>query len=84
MKILSLDLSTHSSGWAFFEGETLKDYGCITATSSDLINRISKITKELKEILDKYSPIDKIILEEVRPDGRGYGVGNLQTYICIS
>lgn len=83
MKIISLDLSTHSSGWAFFEGETLKDYGCITATSSDLINRIEKITKELKEILDKYNSIDKIILEEVRPEGRGYGVGNLQTHRAL-
>ena len=53
------------------------------ATSTDLINRINKMTKELKEIIDNNGPINKIILEEVRPDGRGYGVGNLQTHRAL-
>ena len=31
MNILSLDLSTKSSGWALFEAGNLKDWGCITS-----------------------------------------------------
>lgn len=81
MKILSLDLSTKSSGWAIFDDEKLIDHGCITASSTDLINRIHKMTDSLIEILQKYE-IDKIIVEEVRPEG-GYGVGNQKTHKAL-
>lgn len=67
MKVLALDLSTRSTGWAFFEGTKLVDYGCITASSTNVCNRIDKITKALREIFDKYLP-DEIIVEEVLPE----------------
>lgn len=70
MKILSLDLSTKSSGWAVFEDLKLVEYGCITSASTDLIKRIHIMTDGIKEILNKYT-IDKIIVEEVRPEGMG-------------
>lgn len=81
MNILSLDLSTKSSGWAYFKDGELKDHGCITSSSTDLIKRIYKMTEGIAEILDKYS-IDKIIVEEVRPEG-GYGVGNTKTHRAL-
>lgn len=81
MNILSLDLSTKSSGWAVFNDGELKDYGCISASSTDLIKRIQKMMNELKIVLDNNS-IDKIVVEEVRPEG-GYGVGNLQTHRAL-
>lgn len=80
--ILSLDLSTHSSGWSVFDGTKLVDYGCITSSSTDLIKRIYIMKNGIKEILEKYT-IDKIIAEEVRPDGTGYGVGNLKTHRAL-
>lgn len=79
MNILSLDLSTKSSGWAVFEETKLKDYGCITSASTDLIKRIHIMTDGLKEVLNKYK-IDKIIVEEVRPDA---GTSNLQTHRAL-
>ena len=81
MNILSLDLSTKSSGWAYFKDGELKDHGCITSSSTDLIKRIYKMTEGIAEILNKYS-IDKIIAEEVRPEG-GYGVGNTKTHRAL-
>ena len=81
MNILSLDLSTKSSGWAYFKDGELKDHGCITSSSTDLIKRIYKMTEGIAEILNKYS-IDKIIVEEVRPEG-GYGVGNTKTHRAL-
>ena len=51
MKILSLDLSTKSSGWAIFEDKKLINHGCITSSSTDLIKRIHKMTDEIKQIL---------------------------------
>ena len=81
MKILSLDLSTKSSGWAIFENDNLIDYGCITSSSTDLIKRIQIMTNGIKEILEKYE-INKIIAEEVRPQG-GFGAGNIQTHRAL-
>ena len=81
MKILGLDLSTKSSGWAIFNDGKIENYGCITASSDDLIKRIHKMTDELKTIILE-NDIDKIIVEEVRPQG-GYGVGNLQTHRAL-
>ena len=81
MNILSLDLSTKSSGWAFFENGELKDHGCITSASTDVIKRIHIMTNGIAEILDKYF-IDKVVVEEVRPEG-GYGVGNTKTHRAL-
>lgn len=81
MNILALDLSTKSSGWAIFEDGELKSHGCITASSTDLIKRIYKMKDELNKIINDNN-INKIITEEVRPEG-GYGVGNLKTHRAL-
>lgn len=82
MYLLSLDLSTKSSGWAVFNDGILIDYGCITASSTDLIKRIKKMTDELQiSALNKYE-VGKVIVEEVRPEG-GYGVGNQKTHKAL-
>ena len=82
MYLLSLDLSTKSSGWAVFNNGELIDDGCITASSTDLIKRIKKMTDELQiSALNKYE-IGKVIVEEVRPEG-GYGVGNQKTHKAL-
>lgn len=79
MTILSLDLSTKSSGWAIFENQELKEYGCLTESSTNLLKRIKNMTIKLEEIINTHS-IDKIIAEEVRPD---FGSGNLQTHRAL-
>ena len=43
MKILSLDLSTRSSGYAVGEDGSLEAHGCITASSRDVVKRIIKM-----------------------------------------
>lgn len=67
MKVLALDLSTKSTGWAVFEDKKLVDSGCVTASGTNVLNRISKITDELRIIYDRYLP-DDIIVEEVLPE----------------
>lgn len=82
MTILALDLSTKSSGWACFNDGELVTHGCITSASTDLIKRIHIMTDSIKEILQNNSEIEKIIIEEVRPEG-GYGVGNQKTHKAL-
>ena len=82
MKILSIDASTKFTGWAVYEDSQLKDYGCITSSSTDLFKRIHKMVDEIAEILKKEKDIKKIILEEVRPDDIG-SRSNLATHKAL-
>lgn len=79
MRILSLDASTKSTGFAIFNDTKLEDYGCITASSPDFINRIKKMITELEQILTR-GQIEKIILEEVRPEN---GLQNIKTHKAL-
>lgn len=82
--LLSLDLSTKSSGIAIFDNDKkLIDYTCITASSTDLVKRIYKIINDLKLFCQKYDNIDTVIIEEVRPEGNQYGVGNQKTHKAL-
>lgn len=69
MKMLSLDLSTSSSGWAVYEDKELVAHGTITASSTDVIKRIYKMRDNLRQIIMEHN-IDKIVAEEVLPTGR--------------
>ena len=79
MNILSLDCSTKSTGYAVFEEKSLKEYGCITSSSTDLFKRIHKMVDEIKVLIEK-NKIEKIILEEVRPE---LGTQNLKTHRAL-
>lgn len=79
MYILAIDASTKSSGWSVFKDEQLVDYGCIQSASTDLIKRIYIMKNGLEEVLNKYK-IDKIVLEEVRPE---QGLQNLKTHKAL-
>lgn len=67
MKILALDLSTRSSGFAIGENKVLQKHGCISASAKEPLKRIVKMQNQFIEII-KNNKIDKIIMEEVRPE----------------
>lgn len=67
MNILSLDLSTKSSGWCVSINNKLIDYGCIQSSSTNAVKRIFIMKDNIKEIIKKYN-IEQIIIEEVRTD----------------
>lgn len=80
MKILSLDLSSKSSGYAVFEDNLLLDSGCITSASTDVIKRIYVMRDKIQEILKQYN-IDKVVLEEVRPDFQNAHTYKILTWV---
>ena len=65
MKVLSLDLSTKSTGWCIGQNQFIISHGCITASSKDVMKRIIKMRDELSKII-KNNNIQKIIMEQVR------------------
>lgn len=64
--LLTIDASTKSTGWAIFENTQLTNYGVITATSSNLYNRIDKMIIEIDKLVKQYQPTS-IVIEEVLP-----------------
>lgn len=67
MKILALDLSTKSSGYAIGSDQKLSSYGCITATDKNPYKRIIKMRDLIIQLIKK-NKITKIVIEEVRPE----------------
>ncbi len=67
MRILTLDLSTKSSGVCVGQDGTMEFHTCITAASRNVVKRIIKMRNEISEII-KTNKIDKIIMQEVRPE----------------
>ena len=66
--VLSLDLSTKSSGYALYtDDKIIYKYGCITASSSNLFNRIHKMVNEIEQVLINNS-ITKVAIEDVIPE----------------
>ena len=76
MVIMSIDASTKSTGVAIFEDDKLVTYELFTASYTDLIKRIKLIVKGIESMLNAHPEIEKIVLEEVRPQG---GTANVKT-----
>ncbi len=69
MVILGIDSSTTSTGWAIidtkFDNELrLIDYGVIKPKQDETIDRIIKISNELKEVLRSFRP-EFVVIEEM-------------------
>ena len=67
MKILTLDLSTKSSGWCIGTEKGLLKHGCFVATQKNPIKRIINIREQIKNLL-KENKVKKVIMEQVRPE----------------
>ena len=67
MIILTLDLSTRSSGYALGVENSLEEHGFISASNTNPIKRIIKMRDQLTKIIKTYK-INKIIMEQVRPE----------------
>ena len=76
MTLLSLDISTKSTGWAIYKDNQLIDAGCAASASKNVYERITYITKEIENIAEKYHP-QEVVAEEPEPAFVG---NNLNTY----
>ena len=76
--IISLDLSSKSTGWCIYYDNKIQSYGCLQTSSKDVIARIYYMRDNLREIVNKYN-IKKAIIEEVRTDYQ-----NIHTYKVLT
>lgn len=82
MKILGLDLSTKETGWAFFDGNKLIDYGMISCDHKDARVRTLFIRDEVKKIIEEKA-IERVVLEELKV-GFGHATSNFITVIRLA
>lgn len=78
-KILSLDISSVSTGWCFLIDDKIKEYGIIKINSNkfDKFDRLLKFREELLKVLTKYKP-EHIIIEN------GFFGRNIKTLKLLS
>lgn len=79
MNIIAIDASTKSSGIAVYKHNQLIKHTCITASSSDLFNRIKVMVDQIKNIIIQDPDIEYIVLEQVRQEG----FVNIKTYKAL-
>ncbi len=79
MNIIAIDASTKSSGIAIYKHNQLIKHTCITASSSDLFNRIKVMVDQIKNIIIQDPDIEYIVLEQVRQEG----FVNIKTYKAL-
>lgn len=78
MRVLALDASTKSTGIAIFDNKELLGKACITASSTDLFNRIHKMVDKIDALIGEVG-IEKVVMEEVIPDHQK----NTQTFKAL-
>ena len=83
MNILALDASTQRTGWATIVDEKQLEYGAIGAGDSRVEARIIKMRNEILGLVKKFN-IEKIVMEEVRPDGLNLHTGIVLRWLQAS
>ena len=64
-KLLALDQSSKTSGYAVFYDKELKHYGHFTFEDDDLGDRLYKIRKKVNELIEKYE-INEVAFEDIQ------------------
>ena len=81
MKLLSLDQSSKTSGWAIYENENLVRYGHFTLSQEDIGERLVAFRKEVMRLINKYE-VDEIAFEDIQLQS---SVGNnVQTFKVLA
>lgn len=66
VKILSLDLSTKSSGYCVISNGSVIDYGTITSQDKDFTVRGQYMAEFVRLLCEKYGKFDKVVIEELK------------------
>lgn len=64
MVLLSLDQSSHTTGYALFQDKKLLTYGIFNFDDPNIGKRLIKICDKIKSLINEYS-VDKVIFEDI-------------------
>ena len=68
MILLSLDQSSHITGWAIFENNKLIQNGKFDLKSEDIGERLWDYRQELLKLINQYNP-NKVVFEDIQMQG---------------
>ena len=80
MMLMSLDQSSHITGWAIFEDGKLIQNGKFDLKSEDIGERLYDYRETIKKLIDKYNP-DKVAFEDIQMQG---SINNVVTYRILA
>lgn len=80
MRLLSLDQSSHCTGFAIFEDGKLIQNGKFDLKSEDIGERLYDYRETIKKLIDKYNP-DKVAFEDIQMQG---SINNVVTYRILA
>ena len=66
VKVLSLDLSTKSSGFCVFDNDKIVEYGTIKSNDKDFLVRGQYMAEFVMLLCEKYGKFDKVVIEELK------------------
>lgn len=66
VKVLSLDLSTKSSGFCVLNNGKIIDYGTITSNEDNYIDRGQYMAEFVRLLCEKHGQFDKVFIEELK------------------
>lgn len=66
MKILSLDISTRSTGYTVFNNGVAVEIGTIGNNSSDFLERGNYMAEFVRLLREKYGRFDNVVVEELK------------------
>ena len=80
MKLLSLDQSSHITGWAIFEDNKLIQNGKFDLKSENIGERLWDYRKHIEKLINEYNP-DKVVFEDIQMQGQ---INNVMTYRILA
>lgn len=66
MKLLSLDLSTRSSGFSVLNNGVVVDYGTVKSSDKDFLVRGHDMAEGIKNLCEIHGGFDKVVVEELK------------------
>lgn len=64
-RLLALDQASKTTGWSYFEGDNLKEFGKFTANDDDIGERLYFIRDKVRELINKYN-INEVAFEDIQ------------------
>lgn len=80
-KLLALDQSSRTTGYAIFEDGKLIHHGAFTVTSDSIKDRLFKIRTKVLNIIQQYE-ITEVVMEDIQLQGNV--VNNVQTFKTLA
>lgn len=83
IRIIGLDLATHTSGYSVFDNDELVYYGALTVSGNDAAERIHQLITWLESMLEEWEP-DYIGIEDIQLQENDWAKYNVSAFKMLA